>query len=433
MVTRPQSLAATLLALLLISDVSAQSAIRWQPTLESAKRVASQTNRLVLIHFSAPWCEACRRMEQDVFGQPDVIRAMEANYVSVKLNANDFPKTAQQFGITSLPAEAVLTSQGQLVEVLRGLPTSAQYVARLNQIASAARNQVVRSYAQVAGGPPPAGTGYSPQRPAPSSHTGQQGGSWQPNSVASGPQYNGRAPGAPAIPQEQVRLSESLSPPYGGAAVAPGHASSAPPTGQAGISPRPGSTPQHPGSPWSGQPGNPGPTSGGIPPQDSPQTPSTPGPQQSSPQTPAVAARSAVGPQSSPSAPAVQIPPGNPPLGLDGYCPVRLREQETWVLGDRRWGAIHQGRTYLFSGPEEQRRFLANPLIYGPVNAGNDVVLTVDEGRTAVGHREHGVVFGNRVYLFSSEASLERFSKRPKYYADAFMQSSRTVPGWRYR
>ena len=67
------------------------------------------------------------------------------------------------------------------------------------------------------------------------------------------------------------------------------------------------------------------------------------------------------------------VPPavaGNPPLGLDGFCPVSLSEKQQWVSGDSRWGVIHRGRTYLFAGPEEQRRFFADPDRYAPVAVG---------------------------------------------------------------
>ena len=114
-------------------------------------------------------------------------------------------------------------------------------------------------------------------------------------------------------------------------------------------------------------------------------------------------------------------PPISPPLGLNGYCPVALAEKQQWVLGDRRWGAIHRGRTYLFSGPEEQRRFFTDPDRFAPIISGNDIVLASEQGQPVPGMREHGVFFGNRVYLFSSEATLEKFARNPNQYANQAM------------
>jgi YHS domain-containing protein len=116
----------------------------------------------------------------------------------------------------------------------------------------------------------------------------------------------------------------------------------------------------------------------------------------------------------------------NPPVALDGYCPVVLSEQQQWTPGDRRWGAIHRGRTYLFAGPEEQRRFFTDPDRYAPAASGNDVILAIEQGQPVPGLREHGVFFGNRVYLFSSEATLEKFAGNPTQYANQAMSAFRT-------
>ena len=121
--------------------------------------------------------------------------------------------------------------------------------------------------------------------------------------------------------------------------------------------------------------------------------------------------------------PAMDIPNGNPPVALDGYCPVQLVEKNRWVLGNRRWGLRHEGRTYLFAGPDEKRRFNESPDEYAPVMSGNDVVKLVDSGQTAFGQREHGARFMGRMYLFSDETSFQRFEANPKRYIGAIEES----------
>jgi len=126
----------------------------------------------------------------------------------------------------------------------------------------------------------------------------------------------------------------------------------------------------------------------------------------------------------------------NPPLALEGYCVVSLTDdlaagQRRWVLGNRAYGVIHRGRTYLFADEEKAARFFQEPDRYAPVLSGQDVVAAVDEGRTASGRREHGAFFGSRVYLFSSEETLQRFENNPNRYADAIVRlSSRRGPSW---
>ncbi len=119
-----------------------------------------------------------------------------------------------------------------------------------------------------------------------------------------------------------------------------------------------------------------------------------------------------------------QVAAGNPPLALDGYCPVQLSEKERWVKGSPRWGLIHEGRTYLFAGPEEQSRFYADPARYAPAYSGSDIVLAVERGQDIAGHREHGAWFDGRVYLFSNEESYSRFSADPYRYLQAVQQTA---------
>jgi len=126
-------------------------------------------------------------------------------------------------------------------------------------------------------------------------------------------------------------------------------------------------------------------------------------PSQAAPQTPHVAAQ--------------------PALGLEGFCPVTLAEQKRWQVGDRRWGVIHRGRTYLFAGPTEQQKFLSNPDRYSPVAGGQDVVMAIDYGQPVDGQRALGREYQGRIYLFSSEASLNAFAQNRDRYAAQVLQA----------
>ncbi len=113
-----------------------------------------------------------------------------------------------------------------------------------------------------------------------------------------------------------------------------------------------------------------------------------------------------------------QLPPGCPPLALDGNCPVTLQERRRWAVGHPTYGAVHRGRTYLFLGPQEKEKFLADPDRFAPVMSGIDPVLALDNHATVPGKREFGV-FGadGRVYLFADAASRDRFEQNEQQYS----------------
>jgi len=375
-------LAILAIILTLPSAARAQDAIHWEATLESAQRLAGQTNRLVLIEFWAPWCVVCKRMEAEVYSQPSVAAGIALNYVPVKINADYFPATAQQYGVTALPTTVVTSPQGQLLDTIVGRAETADYVARLNQIAAAAKPRSAPVYAQV-----PAS---APATPPPAAAN--------PAALAASRPADPARP-SPAAPAAPIIQPASNVPGPAGPQTAAAHTNTTP-TPAAVL---PVSTPA------------PGVRLAQTIPPSQPTAAAPPVRQSASPSTGAPAGN-----------PTQQPPAINPPLGLDGYCPVVLSERQQWALGDRRWGAIHRGRTYLFTGPEEQARFFTNPDRYAPAVSGNDVVLAAEQGQPVPGMREHGVFFGNRVYLFSSEATLDKFARNPILYANQASGAVRT-------
>ena len=94
----------------------------------------------MLIYFWAPWCAVCKRMEAEVLAQPSVAAEITANYVAVKIDADHFPATARQYGVTALPTTVIVTPQGQLLVSIQGRIEAADYVARLDQIAAGAEH-----------------------------------------------------------------------------------------------------------------------------------------------------------------------------------------------------------------------------------------------------------------------------------------------------
>jgi hypothetical protein len=57
--------------------------------------------------------------------------------------------------------------------------------------------------------------------------------------------------------------------------------------------------------------------------------------------------------------------------------------------------------------------------------SGNDVVVAVEHGQLVAGFRQHGVFFGNRIYLFADEVSLQKFSQNPNHFANEALQAMR--------
>ena len=404
-------------ALCLATGVShGASAVQWQPSLERAKILAAHSNRLVLVHFWGNGCPPCAWMEREVFTRPEVGQAVDQAFVAVKINKSQLPGTASQFGVVAVPTDVIITPQGQILEKFQGSAPPAQFINRLTQVAQrnmpAVRGPATQAYASQmpaangqGGYPPPVpptqpqlNSGYSVGAPA--------------NSFASSnpPQPQLPAVGDQNLAQAAPRYSDQYN---GGNGYAQGLASN-----QAGLAPQGMSPPVSATT----QPGLP---------------PSSPTAYPANPQMPQAGAMAnqAIPPMQQGGQPANPAGMGgNPPLALEGFCPVSLErtmrsDNPQWIRGDARWGAQHEGRTYLFAGPDEQKAFFDNPNFYAPVLSGNDAVFQVERGQQIRGLREFGARWKDHVYLFSSKESFEKFQANPTFYESRVLGTQQAVAG----
>ena len=147
----------------------AQQPLHWELSIDAAKQIAAGSNRLVLVEFTAPWCGQCRAMEAEVFSQPGVAKAIEANYVPVRINVDYAPQTAKQYGITGLPTTVILaaTPRGEVLDSMPGRMEAVAYLTRLNRMALAMRQPPSAPVAHIAGGPPPAAAAAPAVSPPP--------------------------------------------------------------------------------------------------------------------------------------------------------------------------------------------------------------------------------------------------------------------------
>ncbi|HWB11410.1 MAG TPA: thioredoxin family protein [Pirellulales bacterium] len=324
---------------------SATDGLEWETDLETAQRVARDTNRLVLIHFGGPWCEPCQTLEKQVFSRPGFGRELRARFVAVKVDPRDHGDLAGKYGVKTVPTDVVITPRGQMIYRVGSPNNAAAYVDTMNRIADSVQplGETANAVASLGRTSEP-----PPQQPAPMSdptdryadyhRSRQTGGDQRPDSGQ--PQTNQEPPHATAVSMRPQVVDHS----------------------QAGDTQQPAARPQ--------------------------------------PKTITPAAK----------------PAGNPPIALDGYCAVTLVERRVWHTGDKRWGAIHRGRTYLFASEPAQKAFLADPDRYSPVLSGNDPVMRLDHNQDVPGKREHGAFYNDRIYLFANEQTFLLFDRDPTRY-----------------
>jgi len=426
----------------------AQGGIRWASNLDDARHVARRDGRLILLHFYADWCGPCRKLDREVFPRTDVGAAILRDYVPVKIDGDRARDIAKYHEVDRYPTDIITNASGKVLYRTVTPQDPLKYVQLLNSVAR--DNRYANPNVAMAPQNAPRGSSQfssdrwnrsSDPRDANRSHSAYPPSQREPASTASydrSPPYRGADYGPGPAHGGQAAANPYARQPQSRAGYADQYPRGVHPPAVAGTRPQSGLPPQGPretynshAPPWSGPRSSPRMDDygrGGQPPVDVGNNgwkPRTAGHTSQGQQRANVDAGQPYGNARPPidhsrqrfaSSP-ITPPPQEPPLALDGFCPVTLQEGDNWRRGDTQWGAIHRGRTYLFASQKHQQRFMADPDRFSPVLSGYDPVRYIDGGEAAPGSREHGIWFGGKIFLFSNEPTLERFRRSPEYYA----------------
>lgn len=450
---------AGLLVFALVAVATAQNTIPWARDIQQAKQIAAQQNKLVMVHFWSPQCGPCLALEKYVFRNPQMARAVAANFVPVKVNAAQRPDLADMFQVTRWPTDVYITPGGS--EIFRQVsPSNANnYVTLLDRVAQKnQRSQPQRGLNELA-------------QAARNSRNSYAGGQFEPRGYQSGPNprsnnvdsYNNRpSPYDSRVRQHQdpryrdqqyqdlqYQDRNNSNPPMNRNSRVNDNWQPAPTNGPyADQYPRNGAfqgTPVHDNQNRDDRRGYDSRNKDGYFPGDN-QRQNNPPPRYDD-RTPRGEIRdnefygnhpqntdpreNSAGNNRRPATSPPTIAAGNPTLALDGFCVVSLQEKSKWLPADKRWGAIHRGRTYLFVGQFEQQKFLDDPDKYAPMLSGYDPVRFFEDRKVVAGKREFGVFLKNKrlghsqIFLFSDQKSMQAFEAAPGNYVGKVYEAMR--------
>ena len=119
--------------LLSCAPVQAQQTIQWHTNMVQAQRLAKEQNKLILVHFTAPWSRSCRNLANFVHSESRVRSAFRDNIIAVKIDVDQHPELVEHYEVPSVPFEIVLTAEKKVISKRKSPDNSSAYFKMVSE------------------------------------------------------------------------------------------------------------------------------------------------------------------------------------------------------------------------------------------------------------------------------------------------------------
>ena len=439
-----------------------QGDIQWHSDVAKAKEIAQRQNKLVLLHFDASWCRPCKSLETYVFKSSQVKKAIAENVVPVKLDADRALDMVNEYDVSMVPFDVIITPAGRVVSERRSPADADNYTKMISGTSSASRllekekmgpiahqrklvkNSLINGQDSMdfrATGPEELEVGLSKdssllqRRQLAFSDEAETGSRTQINPFAnrSAEQVDGLRSQEDQVAVEDLERKQFLGRERNWVAPSTQTRRAEPKRiinkryfDSIAASKRPSNRTASKNN-----------NSYDLGLEGTSIDSSANGDFKINPSTGAADFDSVIEVETEDKSPLKTS--ANPPavdrqnLCLKGKCPVTLITEGRWEDGDTRFGIVHRNRTYIFANAEKLNQFRSNPDNYSPVLAGYDPVVYREQGKLVEGLVENGVFMGRmpnqKVILFKDAQTRGKFQMSPKDYLETIRQATNSTAG----
>jgi len=110
--------------------------ITWTNNLESAQKLAINSDKNIMVFFTAEWCSPCRIMKRQVFADNEVKPVIDANVIPIEIDIDDPNAEAlvKQYNIGATPTTIFIDPQGKVIDYAVGKVEKITFIKMLEKL-----------------------------------------------------------------------------------------------------------------------------------------------------------------------------------------------------------------------------------------------------------------------------------------------------------
>ncbi len=119
--------------LLLPSGAFPESGIQWK-NYDKALVLAKENNKKTFLYFYADWCTYCRKVENSVFTDEEIVRYLNSHFISAQVNGDNRKEVVSDYDIRGYPTFWFLGEDSSKLNYLPGYVSKDQFLMVLKYI-----------------------------------------------------------------------------------------------------------------------------------------------------------------------------------------------------------------------------------------------------------------------------------------------------------
>jgi thioredoxin-like negative regulator of GroEL len=119
---------------------AAQETVQWRNDYNTARKEAEKKGLPLVIDFGTENCYWCKRLDEDTFRDPAVVKMMNEKFIPLKIDANQEPQLAKLLNIARYPTVILAGPDGKILGTLEGFQDATRFYGDMQRALAAVSN-----------------------------------------------------------------------------------------------------------------------------------------------------------------------------------------------------------------------------------------------------------------------------------------------------